>query len=202
MKKQNRLRNILAIPLVTSFFFLLPASVAQILDEDGSHVRIKRNSDGTSTQYKRDHTNTQLEQTSFVEKENGEKVTRTRTVYRRDKDGRLRSGIIEDGGKNKLYRIIYGYHKDTGRLIAENMYDDRVIRKNDIKDLSKETPIRALRYTYNPQGERSKPIIFSAQPGKTAEELKKYLNENGSSRPTYDPWRNSTVNPNAKPLKR
>lgn len=139
-----------------------------------------------------------------MEKANGEKIVRTRTVYRRDLNGRLRSGIIEDGKKNILYRIIYGYDKNTGFLIAENMFDARVIRKNDPIDPNKETPVRALRYSYNAQGQRSKPIVYVGVKGKTAKELQKWIEKNNyqeGTMPIDDPFRNNTVNPNARPLK-
>lgn len=203
MKFKNSIYSILALPLIT--VGLSQSAFSQAIPEEGSHVRIMRNSDGSSTQFKRDHTNTRLEQTSFSEKPNGEKVTRTRTVYRRDLNGRLRSGIIEDGQKNKLYRIIYGYDKNNGLLIAENMYDARIIRKNDPTDPTKETPVRALRYSYNAQGQRSKPIVYVGVQGRTAQELKQWLDKNGnngSTLPVDDPFRNDkVVNPNAKPLR-
>lgn len=202
MKKQRRLSFLLKISLLTAGTIL--TATAQQIPEEGPHVRIMKNSDGSSTQFKRDHTNTRLEQSSFMEKANGEKIVRTRTVYRRDLNGRLRSGIIEDGKKNILYRIIYGYDKNTGFLIAENMFDARVIRKNDPIDPNKETPVRALRYSYNAQGQRSKPIVYVGVKGKTAKELQKWIEKNNyqeGTMPIDDPFRNNTVNPNARPLK-
>ena len=195
-------RHLIIYGLLTLGF---SAQAYQTIPDEGAHVRILKNSDGSSTQFKRDHTNTRLEQSSFKEKENGEKIIRTRTVYRRDLNGRLRSGIIEDGQKNKLYRIKYGYDKNTGRLIAENMYDMRVTRRNDPTDPNKETPVRALRYSYTAQGQRSKPVVYVGVKGKTAEELKKWINKNGyqnGTQPIDDPFRNQTVNPNAKPLRK
>ncbi len=199
----SRLTFLLTLGFLTAGMML--EAPAQEIPEEGPHVRIMKNSDGSSTQFKRDHTNTRLEQSSFMEKTNGEKIVRTRTVYRRDVNGRLRSGIIEDGKKNRLYRIIYGYDKDTGRLIAENMYDMRVVRKNDALDPSKETPVRALRYSYNAQGQRSKPVVYVGVQGKTAEQLQKWIEKNNyqdGTMPIDDPFRNNTVNPNAKPLRK
>jgi len=203
MKKQFCLSFLLTLNFFSAGTLL--TATAQEIPDEGPHVRIMKNSDGSSTQFKRDHTNTRLEQSSFMEKANGEKIVRTRTVYRRDINGRLRSGIIEDGKKNKLYRIIYGYDKDTGRLIAENMYDARVTRRNDPKDLTKETPVRALRYSYNAQGQRSKPIVYVGVQGKTAQELQQWIEKNNyqdGTMPIDDPFRNNTVNPNARPLKK
>jgi hypothetical protein len=168
-----------------------------------SHVRLMKNSDGSTTQFKRDLNNTTLEKSTFVEKQNGEKIIRTKTTYVRDKQGRLRNGIIEDGQRVKLYKLRYGYDPKTGRLIAENMFDARTIRRNDPKDPSKETPVRALRYSYDAQGQRSRPSVYTNVKGKTAEELKQWLKENkfeGGTFPDVDPFSPKTINPNASRL--
>jgi len=198
MKKTSRLTFLLSINILTAGMIL--NATAQEIPAEGPHVRIMKNADGSSTQFKRDMTNRTLEQSSFMEKANGEKIVRTRTIYRRDDNGRLRSGIIEDGKKLKLYRIIYGYDKHTGKLIAENMYDARVVRKNDPRDPNKETPVRALRYSYNAQGQRSKPIVYVGVQGKTAAELKKWIEKNGyqnGTMPMDDPFREDGVTPSA-----
>ncbi len=171
--------------------------------DTNSHVRLMKNSDGSTTEFKRDINNTTLEKSTYVEKENGEKIIRARTIYTRDKQGRLRSGIIEDGQRIKLYTLRYGYDPETGRLIAENMFDARTIRRNDPKDPTKETPVRALRYSYDAQGNRSKPLVYVGVAGKTAEELQIWLKENQFEKGTFpdvDPFSPKTVNPNAKRL--
>lgn len=168
----------------------------------GKLVRIMRNRDGSITEFSRNPQNTVLEKRTYIEKANGEKVLRNRTLYRRDKWGNLRSGQIFDGQRIQLFRIVYGYEKSTGRLIAENMYDARVKRTN-AQDPSKEQPLRALRYSYDAQGRRSQPMIFTAQPGKTSEELMRWLKENGRAGSTLpdDPFSNTPVNPNARPTR-
>ena len=172
------------------------------IDEKGSHVRLVKNADGSTTQFKRDAANTKLEKSTFTEKKNGEKIIRTRTIYVRDVQSLLRSGIIEDGQRRKLYRIVYGYDK-LGRLVAENMFDARVIRRDDPKNPNKETPLRALRYPYDAQGMRGTPVVYSAAQGRSAEELKKWLEKNGykdsTTLPDNDPFRRVPVNPNARP---
>lgn len=185
------------IILSVSLMALTTVTNAQKLQEEGAHVRLMKNVDGSTSEFKRDHTNTKLEQTSYIEKQNGEKIVRTRTVYRRDKNGRLRSGIIEDGQRIKLYRIIYGYDP-SGRLIAENMYDARQIRRNDNANPDRETPVRALRYSYDPQGRRNRPVAYVGVKGKTAEQLRAWIKENKfekGTQPTLDPFRNDKVNP-------
>ncbi|MFC4992772.1 hypothetical protein [Rubritalea tangerina] len=165
-------------------------------------ARISRNRDGSTTEFKRDAGNTTLQKRTYVEKANGEQVTRSRTIYRRDKFGNLRSGIVYDGKNKKLFRIVYGYHKDTGRLIAENMFDARV-KRTFAHNPSKEEPVRATRYYYNAQGERSAPITFTSQAGKTSEELMNWLDKNkpGSDHDA-DPFKRVPVNPNSRPLGR
>lgn len=178
---------------------LLPAQGKSV--SNSKHLaRITRNRDGSTTEFKRDPGNTTLIKRTYVEKENGEQVTRSRTVYRRDKFGNLRSGVVYDGRNQKLFRIVYGYHADTGRLIAENMYDARVKRTSPI-DPTREEPVRATRYYYNAQGQRSAPITFTSQAGKTSEELMNWLDRNKpASDVDRDPFRKAPINPNSTPL--
>lgn len=163
-----------------------------------------KNSDGSTTQFRRDLNNTTLEKSTYVEKQNGEKIIRTRTTYIRDKQGRLRSGVIEDGQRVKLYKLRYGYDSKTGRLIAENMFDARQVRRNDPNDPTRETPVRALRYSYDAQGQRSKPIVYVGVHGRTAEKFQEWLKENKFEKgtlPDVDPFAPKTANPNASRLK-
>jgi len=83
--------------------------------------------------------------------------------------------IPEEGSHVRIMRNSDG--SSTGLLIAENMYDARIIRKNDPTDPTKETPVRALRYSYNAQGQRSKPIVYVGVQGRTAQELKQWLDK-------------------------
>lgn len=209
--KNTKMRNRSVITACSLALFALFAT-ASISDgqrktttDANSHVRLMKNSDGSTTQFKRDINNTTLEKSTYVEKENGEKIIRTRTTYVRDKQGRLRSGIIEDGQRIKLYKLRYGYEPRTGRLIAENMYDAKVIRRNDPNNPKKETPVRALRYSYDAQGQRSKPVVYVGVKGKTAEELKEWLKKNKFEKgtlPDVDPFAPKTINPNARRLSR
>ena len=80
------------------------------------------------------------------------------------------------------------------------MYEAKQVHKNDPLNPHKETPIRALRYTYNQQGERSKPIITLGVEEKTAKELKKWLKENKFEKgtfPNFDPFAPKEIKPNA-----
>lgn len=167
----------------------------------GKLVRIMRNRDGSVTEFSRNPANTVLEKRTYNEKANGEKVLRNRTLYRRDKWGNLRSGAIYDGQRVQLFRIVYGYEKGTGRLIAENMFDARVKRTNP-EDPTQEQVLRALRYSYDAQGRRSQPMIFTGPRGATSEQLMDWLKKNKLDRgtlPETDPFSDTPVNPNARP---
>lgn len=164
-------------------------------EKGGKLVRIMRNRDGSVTEFKRNPENTVLEKRTYIEKKSGEKIIRSRTIYRRDKFGNLRSGAIYDGKKRHLFRVVYGYQKSSGLLIAENMFDARV-KRTDPQDPSKEIPVRATRYTYDVQGRRSKPQIFTSQKGKYVEELLDWLDQNRhASSIDGDPFRSAPVKP-------
>ncbi|MEO1855787.1 MAG: hypothetical protein ABGY95_00270 [Rubritalea sp.] len=202
------LLDMTTIPRILTLMLAVYACLQTPLEAQGKSTskskhlaRITKNRDGSTTEFKRDPGNTTLVKRTYVETANGEQVTRTRTIYRRDKFGNLRSGAIYDGKNTKLFRVVYGYHADSGRLIAENMYDARVRRTNP-KDPSKEEPVRATRYHYTAQGERSAPITFTSQAGRTSEELMGWLNRNKDKGSDHDrdPFKRVPVNPNAKPL--
>jgi len=192
MKLLLQSRLFLIIASITGLFLSTFCVCAQGDSKVGdAHVRLMKNSDGSTTEFRRDVNNTTLEKRTYVEKANGEKIVRSKTMYVRDKQGRLRSGVIEDGQRVKLYTLRYGYDKRTGRLIAENMYDARVTRRNDPNDPTKETPVRALRYSYDVHGRRSRPSVYVGVEGKTAEELVKWLKQNKLEKttlPERDPF--------------
>ena len=168
--------------------------------KSGHLARISKNRDGSTTKFVRDPGNRTMKKLTYIETANGEKVVRSRTFYRRDVFGNLRSGEIYDGQKKKLFRVVYGYHVDTGRLIAEDMFDARV-RRTYPNDPSKEQPVRATRYHYNAQGERSAPTTFTSQPGRSSEDLMGWLNRNKPfSDVDRDPFKKVPANPNAKLL--
>lgn len=172
----------------------------RIVNKDTQLVRLSQNRDGTYTEFKRNPSNTTLEKRTFGEKPNGEKILISRTLYRRDKHGNLRSGQVLDGQGKKLFRIVYGYHRNSGRLIAENMYDARVKRTKP-GNPNEEEPVRATRWHYDAQGKQSAPIVFTSQAGASSESLMKWLDVNTpGSDVEKDPYRRVPVNPNARPL--
>ena len=172
-----------------------------------NNVRIMHNEDGTYTEFRRSPDERIIERRTYGDRPGGggDRVLHMLIVYRKDAYGKLRSGIVYDGAGTKLYRIVYGYHKREGNLVAEDMFDARVKRTKTMTDpvtkkpYEQEYPVRYLRYRYDAQGRQMKPIVICLPAGKRAEEL---FGKEGSSH--ADPWAESngrTANPNARPLR-
>jgi hypothetical protein len=143
------------------------------------NVRIMRNQDGSFTEFKKSSDERIIERRNYSAQNggSGERVLRMSIIYRKDVYGKMRSGRIHDGSGKILYRVVYGYHKETGKLVAENMFDARVKRTEIVTDPSTgktkevEKPVRKLYHRYDAQGRRAKPIVICLPPGKRAEEL-------------------------------
>ena len=177
------------------------------VDAPKNNVRIMHNEDGTYTEFRRSPDERIIERRTYGDRPGGggDRVLHMLIVYRKDAYGKLRSGIVYDGAGAKLYRIVYGYHKRDGNLVAEDMFDARVKRTKTLTDpvtkkpFEQEYPVRYLRYRYDAQGRQMKPIVICLPAGKRAEEL---FGKEGSSH--ADPWENPnrrTANPNARPLR-
>ena len=177
------------------------------MDAPKNNVRIMHNEDGTYTEFRRSPDERIIERRTYGDRPGGggDRVLHMLIVYRKDAFGKLRSGIVYDGAGTKLYRIVYGYHKRDGNLVAEDMFDARVKRTKTMTDpetkkpFEQEYPVRYLRYRYDAQGRQMKPIVICLPAGKRAEEL---FGKEGSSH--ADPWEksnNSTINPNARPVR-
>jgi len=101
--------------LLAAFTFLLvPFAYAEgdddLWESTGPHVRIKRNDhDGTHVVFKRTPDDAKLVKTT---KDNNGTIRMTAVYYRNEK-GFLTAGRIFDGTGNKLYRVRYGYDKNT-----------------------------------------------------------------------------------------
>ena len=105
-------------------------------------------------------------------------VLSSRSVYIIDDDDKARQCIISDGEGNPIFKVIYGYHKQNGRLIAESMFDLRTKRVNED---NKEVPVQRLYYKYDPHGNRSKPFAITSVKGKAAEKTEgfsKHIQDN------------------------
>lgn len=165
---------------------------------DSSHtknhnVRIMRNDDGSFTEFRKSSDARVIERRNYSDQNggNGERTLRMSIIYRKDIHGKLRSGRIHDGSGKILYRVVYGYHKNTGLLVAENMFDARVKRTKVVTDPKTgetkeiEYPVRRLFHRYDAQGRRAKPMVFCLPAGKRAEEM---FGKEGSSYLRHDPW--------------
>ena len=153
------------------------------------NVRIMRNDDGSFTEFRKSSDERVIERRNYSDRNGGgsDRVLRMSIIYRKDVYGKLRSGRIHDGSGKILYRVVYGYHKETGQLVAENMFDARVKRTKVQTDpktgkaVEVEVPVRRLYHRYDAQGRRAKPIVFCMPAGKLAEDL--FRKDGGSSYP-------------------
>jgi len=196
-----------ATGVLTALTALQPVSADANVQKDPQNVRIMRNEDGSFTEFRRSSDERVIERRTYGDRKGGagDRVLRMTIIYRKDKNGKLRSGKIHGGNGNVLYRVIYGYRRSDGQLVAEDMFDARekrgdiVIDPKTNKPVFKEKPVRCLRHRYDAQGRQLKPIVVCAPAGKTAEKL---FGKHGSSY-IEDPWSKggTTVNPNSKPLK-
>lgn len=140
-----------------------PANEPEVIE--GPNVRKMRHEDGSNSVFIRSSDNKTL--TKKTHSANGP-ITMT-TIYRMDASGNPRGCKISDGQNQELFKVSYGYHKVTGQLVEELMFDSRVKRLN--KDTGKEQPVQRIAYLYDVEGKRSAPIVFNYLPGKTFQQV-------------------------------
>ena len=133
--------------------------------KDAQFVRVMRNQDGSTAIFRRTPDNEVLEKRTF----SADSVLTMLTVYRMDKRGNPLGCKIYDGLKQELFKARYGYDKDTGRLVEEQLFDARVKRLDPTGQY--EMPVRRFLYTYDANGKQNKPISIVLRPGKTADEM-------------------------------
>jgi hypothetical protein len=148
-------------------FGILPASSQEAGFDavDGPNVRVMRHDDGTRTVFTRSPDNKVLTKKTFSP--NGGLMLVT--IYRMDEHGNPMSCKIFDGAKNEMFKSRYGYRKEDGQLVEEQMFDSRVKRIDP--NTGDEMPVRRFIYTYDALGNRSAPISITLLPGKTAEDV-------------------------------
>ena len=182
----------------TCLAIALTFSQSVTAQDDGEiNVRMMRNEDGSFTEFKRSPDKRIIERRTYGVRQGGagDRVLKMTIIYRKDKHGKLRSGKIHDGTGKVLYRVVYGYHRISGDLVAEDMFDARVKRGKPVinpetnQAVFQEEPVRCLRHRYDAQGRQLKPIVVCAPAGKTAEEL---FGKEGSSY-IEDPWANKNA---------
>jgi hypothetical protein len=168
---------------------------AESLDSvDGPNVRVMRHEDGSRTVFTRSPDNRTLTKRTVT----ANNVLMMMTVYRMDANGNPLSCKIYDAQREELYKASYGYHKTTGLLLEERLFDSRVKRIDP--NTGREMPVRRYIYTYDAQGQRSKPIAITLIPGKTAEEV--YGAPSALESNPFLDEAPGTANPNARPLRR
>lgn len=154
--------NILLAALCLTFSGLSHGN--ELEEVDGPNVRVLRLQDGSKAVFIRSPDNRVLTKKTFL---NGW-VTMV-TIYKMDSSGNPLGCKIFDGQKNELFKVSYGYHKSTGLLEQERMFDSRVVRKDP--NTGREMPVQIIRYLYDAEGKRSAPMVFNLLPGKKFEEV-------------------------------
>ena len=145
---------------------LVPTCYAKEIEQvDGPNVRVMRQEDGSRSVFVRSPDSRVLIKTTYSPK--GDVVMIT--TYKMDANGNPRGCKIRDGQNRELFKVSYGYHRVTGLLVEELMFDSQVKRIN--KDTGLEQPVQKVAYLYNAEGKRSAPIVFNYLPGKTFEQV-------------------------------
>lgn len=151
--------------LAAGLFVSLPCHAAEFDAVDGPNVRVMRQEDGSRSMFIRSPDSKTLTKKTFSP--NG--VLTMLTVYKMNASQDPLGCKILDGQNNELFKVSYGYHKKTGQLVQEKMYDARV--KRLAKDGVTEMPVQLVVYLYDAEGKRSAPIVYNLLPGKTFEEV-------------------------------
>lgn len=161
--------NLLATGKIFALAVLLllthPCRASEFDGVDGPNVRYMRLKDGSRSVFIRSPDNRTLTKKTFSP--NG--VLTMATTYKMDSSGNPLGCKIRDGQNQELFKVSYGYHKVTGLLVEELMFDSRVKRIS--KDTGKEMPVQKIVYLYDADGKRSAPIAYNLLPGKTFEQV-------------------------------
>ncbi|MEM9081904.1 MAG: hypothetical protein AAGC74_14565 [Verrucomicrobiota bacterium] len=160
------------LALISAIHFLTSCccwAVEKDVWEQVSHnVRLLRHEDGTRTEYRRSNDEKTLVKRRLSDVKGGRDSIISTTIYRMDASGNPLSCKIYDGKENLLYKVAYGYHKKTGRLLAEDMFDARAPKRGPD---GKEIPVRRMYWFYDANGNVSKAFSFVFRKGKYAEEM-------------------------------
>jgi hypothetical protein len=151
--------------LAAGLLFSVSCFASEIETVDGPNVRCMKMEDGSRAVFIRSPDSRTL--TKKTVSPNG--VLTMLTTYRMDTDGNPLGCKIKDGQGQEMFKVSYGYHKITGLLVEELMFDSRVKRLNP--NNGKELPVQRVVYLYDAEGKRSAPIVFNLLPGKTFEQV-------------------------------
>jgi hypothetical protein len=144
----------------------VPADASEFEGVDGPNVRYMRHEDGSRSVFIRSPDNKTLTKKTFSA--NG--VLTMLTTYKMDANQNPLGCKIRDGLGSEMFKVSYGYHRVTGQLVEELMFDSRVKRVNPARP-DQEMPVQRVVYVYDAEGKRSPPIVFNLLPGKTFEEV-------------------------------
>lgn len=161
-------KQMFARALVAALVLLLPGFSAlaqgELLD-DKVNWRFQRNQDGTTTEFHRMGDRAQTLVKRQFSKAGGLILT---TVYRLDRRGNpINCELISTAGE-RLFYVLYGYDKKTGRLMEEAMFDARM--KHFDKDSGEEKPVMRFIYMQDARGKNQRPISIVLIEGRTAQE--------------------------------
>lgn len=151
--------------LAAGLLFSASCLASEIETVDGPNVRCMKMEDGSRAVFIRSPDSRTL--TKKTVSPNG--VLTMLTTYRMDTEGNPLGCKIKDGQGQEMFKVSYGYHKVTGLLVEELMFDSRVKRLNP--NNGKELPVQKVVYLYDAEGKRSAPIVFNLLPGKTFEQV-------------------------------
>lgn len=180
---------------LTGLFQILTSSSSlavekEVWEQVSHNVRVMRHRDGTNTEYRRSNDEKTLVKRRISSVRGAKNSVLTVTVYRMDNQGNPLACKIYDGKKNLLYKVSYGYHRETGQLIAEDMLDARV-PQIDAKT-GKPIPVRRMYWFYDGAGNVTRAFSFVWRKGKYAEEA--FDNHKTPSNfPTDNPFRKGST---------
>ena len=162
----------------------------EVWEEVSHNVRIMRHRDGTNTEYRRSNDEKTLVKRRLSGVRGGRNALITTTIYRMDSRGNPLSCKIFDGKENLLFKVAYGYHRKTGQLVAEDMFDARVPQIDP--GTGKEVPVRRMYWFYDGAGNVSRAFSFVWRKGKFAEEEYDNHKNMKSNFPTDNPFRKAS----------
>jgi hypothetical protein len=151
--------------LAAGLLFSTACLASEMETVDGPNVRCMKLEDGSRAVFIRSPDSRTLTKKTYSP--NG--VLGMLTTYRMDTSGNPLGCKIKDGQNQEMFKVSYGYHKVTGQLVEELMFDSRVKRINPAN--GKELPVQRIVYLYDAEGKRSAPIVFNLLPGKTFEQV-------------------------------
>jgi hypothetical protein len=151
--------------IAAGLFASLPCSANDVGAVDGPNVRCMKHKDGSRAVFTRSPDSRTLTKKTYTP--NG--VICMLTTYKMDSNGNPLGCKIKDGQNTEMFKVSYGYHKVTGLLVEELMFDSRVRRLNPAN--GKELPVQRIVYLYDAEGKRSAPMVFNLLPGKTFEQV-------------------------------